>query len=213
MAGLPAPGAPEGQGLCLTAVQPSPHDGLAAPAPLRGRRCCLREAWVSPDFLSAGMCRAHHLGGFAWGLGELPGRDLRPWRWGPSLPFQRLRGWLRTLLPGRRPCLWGQAWTRPRLWCLISLPCWFVAQFIPGSWLMTDPTESQMVPPAESWNSRAPPACSPQAKPCFCHPEISLFQPPTSSRLVMAPLFVRGQSKGAQGMKGPLRIQDEHWVK
>ena len=72
----PASGAPEGQGLCLTAVQPSPHDGLAAPAPLRGQRCCLREAWVSPDFLPAGMCRAHHLGGFAWGLGKPPGRDL-----------------------------------------------------------------------------------------------------------------------------------------
>ena len=150
VAGLPAPGAPEGQGLCLTAVQPSPHDGLATPAPLRGRRCCLREAWVSPDFLSAGMCRAHHLGGFAWGLGELPGRDLRPWRWGPSLPFQRLRGWLRTLLPGRRPCLWGQAWTRPRLWCLISLPCWFVAQFIPRPFLMTVATEFQAVPLAKS---------------------------------------------------------------
>ena len=57
-----APGAPEGQGLSLTAVQPSPHDGLAAPAPLRGRRCCLSEVWESPDFLRMGMCRAHHLG-------------------------------------------------------------------------------------------------------------------------------------------------------
>lgn len=35
VAGLPLLlGAPEGQGTCLSAVQPSPHDGLTAPSPL-----------------------------------------------------------------------------------------------------------------------------------------------------------------------------------
>ena len=145
---------------------------------LRGRRCCLSEAWASPGLLRVEACRAPRLGCLHGASGGPLVRDLRPWGWGPSLPLQRLNRWLSNLLPGHRPCLWGWAWTSPRPWCLISLPCWFVAQFIPGSWLVTDPTESQMVPPAESWNSRTPPACSPQAKPCFCHPEISLFQPP-----------------------------------
>ena len=37
-------------------------------------------------------------------------------------------------------------------------PCQFVVQFIPGPWLVTVPTESQAVPSAQSWHSRAPPA-------------------------------------------------------
>ena len=96
--------------------------------------------------------------GFARGLGGPPRWDLRPWQWGPSLPSQRPSGRLSTLLPSHRPCLWGRVRTRPRPWCLISLPCWFVAQFTPGPWLITVPTESQVVPPSENWHSRAPPA-------------------------------------------------------
>ena len=72
---------------------------------------------------------------------------------------------------------------------------------------MTVPTESQAVPPAESWHSRALPAL------------LTLFpssrnQPfsasPPHPCLAMAPPFVKRQSKGAQG---PLRTQDEHWAK
>ena len=52
----------------------------------------------------------------------------------------------------------GWMWTRPRPWYLISLPCWFVARFIPGPFSMTVATESQVVPPTESWHSRPLPA-------------------------------------------------------
>ena len=111
-----------------------------------------------PRFAEGGVMQSSLPGGFAWGLGRSPGQDLRPWRWGPSLSFQRLSRWLNTLLPSHRPCLCGWAWTRPRLWCLISLPCQFVAQSNLVPFLMTVPTESQVVPPAESWHSRALPA-------------------------------------------------------
>ena len=152
--------------------------------------------------------------GFARGLGGPPGRDLRPCKWVPFLPFQRPSGRLSTLLPSHRPCLWGRVWTRPRPWCLISLPCWFVAQFTPGPWLITVPTESQAVPPAENWHSTAPPA--------LLTADLALFlsyrsQPlpasPPHPCLAMAPHFVKGQSTGAQGMNRPQRTQDEHWAK
>ena len=86
MAGLPAPGAPEGQGLCLTAVQPSPHDGLATPSTppkppiglLRGQSCCLSEAWASPGLLRVGSCRARYLGGFHGALEGPLARTLDP---------------------------------------------------------------------------------------------------------------------------------------
>lgn len=55
MAGLPCSWAPEGQGLCLSAVQPSPHDGLTAPAPSAR---VLPEGLGVPDFLREGMCKA-----------------------------------------------------------------------------------------------------------------------------------------------------------
>ena len=190
MADLPcsAPGVPEGQGFSLIAVQPNPHDGLAAPSPhttsksTAQRPEVLAETSASLGLLRVGTCRVRHLEDLHGALGGPLARTSDP---GPQTlemgtfpPFPEAQQTAEHLAARSQALLWGQAWTRPSLWCLISLPCWFVAQFIPGSWLVTDPTESQMVPPAESWNSRTPPACSPQAKPCFCHPEISLFQPP-----------------------------------
>ena len=173
---------------------------------LRGRRCCLSEAWASPGLLRVEACRAPRLGCLHGASGGPLVRELRPWGWGPSLPLQRLNRWLSNLLPGHRPCLWGWAWTSPRPWCLISLPCWFVARFIPGPFLMTVSMESQAVPLQRAGTPEHHQVCSSQTKSCFCHPEIYSWSLPTSS------LFGHGTSvyeRTEQGSPGDKRATED----
>lgn len=101
MADLPcsAPGVPEGQGFSLIAVQPNPHDGLAAPSPpttsksTAQRSEVLAETSASLGLLRVGTCRVHHLGDLHGALrGPLartsdPGPqtlDLRTWTSDPG---------------------------------------------------------------------------------------------------------------------------------
>ena len=159
-----------------------------------------------PRFAEGGGVQSSSSRGFAWGFGGAPCTGPQTLGMGTFPPFAEAQQMVKQLAARSQALLWGQAWTRPSLWCLISLPCWFVARFIPGPFLMTVSMESQAVPLQRAGTPEHHQVCSSQTKSCFCHPEIYSWSLPTSS------LFGHGTSvyeRTEQGSPGDKRATED----
>ena len=153
------------------------------PAPLKlprallgGQRCCLSETLAFPGLLRAGTCRAHHLDGLHGASGGL---WLGPQTLGMGTfpPFPEAQQMTEHFVAHSKTLFVGLGMDKTQ--AIVShQPPLLVCRLIHPRALPHDSSHS----PRRFLLQRAGTLdhhqiCSPQSKPCFCHPVIRLFQP------------------------------------
>ena len=95
--------------------------------------------------------------GFAWGFGGAPCTGPQTLGMGTFPPFAEAQQMVKQLAARSQALLVGLGMDKSQAMVSHQPPLLVCSSIHPMAFLMTVPTESQVVPPAESWHSRAVP--------------------------------------------------------